>query len=330
VNRRDFLGAVTLGSLSGPLVAGAQPAGKVPRVGLLAPGSATGDPRPREAFREGLRSRGWTEGRSLVIEYRYAEGRPERLPALAAELVGLKVDVVVAATALAVVAARNASTTTPIVMVAVADPVGRGLVTSLARPGGNVTGVAYGVGTETFGKGLELLREAFPRIRRVAILSNPDAPTQSLTVTSLQNVARSLRLELQVLGARGPADFDGAFSAMDQGGAEALLVVTDATYLLPGVAARLADLATRSRLPSMHSQRAAVEAGGLMSYGPSIVALFSRAAYLVDKILKGARPADLPVEQPTTFELVISQKAAKALGVRMPPSLVARADDVIE
>jgi putative ABC transport system substrate-binding protein len=308
----------------------AQPAGKVYRIGFLGPGSTTGDRRPLEAFREGLRELGWVEGQNIAIEYRAADGRLDRLPDLAAELVRLKVDVIVAATALPVAAAKSATTTIPIVMLAVADPVGRGLVTSLSRPGGNVTGVTYGVGTDTFGKGLELLREAVPRVRRVAVLSNPDGPSQSLMIDSVKGTARSLGLQLQLVEARGPAQFDGAFAAMARDGAEALLVVTDPTYLLPGAAARLADLAIKGRLPSIHSQRPPVEAGGLMSYGPSIPALFRRGAAYADKILKGTRPADLPVEQPTKFELVINLRTAKALGVTMPPSVLARADDVIQ
>jgi len=309
--------------------ANAQSPERVYRIGVLGPGSASGDRRPFEAFRDGLRELGWIEGQNIAIERRSAEGQLDRLPDLAAELVRLKVDVIAAATAPAVAAAKSATTTIPIVMLTVTDPVGRGFVTSLSRPGGNVTGVTYGVGTDTFGKGLELLREAVPRIRRVAVLSNPDGPTQSLIVTSIRSTARSLGLQLQLVDARGPDQFDAAFAAMAKEDAEALLVVTDPTYLLPGAAARLADLAIKSRLPSMHSQRPPVEAGGLMSYGPSIVVLFRRAAVHVDKILKGARPADLPVEQPTTFELVINLRTAKALGLTIPPAVLARADEII-
>jgi putative ABC transport system substrate-binding protein len=330
VDRRAFLGAATLGVFAAPLAAEAQPAGKVYRLGVLAPGSATGDLRPGAAFRDGLRELGWIEGQNLVIERRFAEGQLDRLPGLAAELVQLKVDVIAAATAAPVLAAKNATRTIPIVMLTVTDPVGRGFVASLSRPGGNVTGVAYGVGADTFGKGLELLREAVPRVRRVAVLCNPDGPGYSVMLTSIKSAARSLGLELQLVEARGPAEFDGAFAAMGKGRVETLLVVTDPAYLLPGAAARLADLAAKSRLPSMHSQRAAVEAGGLMSYGPSIAALFRRAAYFVDKILKGVAPADLPIEQPTAFELVINLRTAKALGLTIPPAVLARADEVLE
>ena len=329
MDRRAFLGA--LGLLAAPRGGEAQPAGRIYRLGFLATGSAP--PRNHaatDAFRAGLREVGWIEGQNLVIEYRGAEGQLDRLPELAAELVRLNVDVIAAATAAPVLAAKNATRTIPIVMLTVTDPVGRGFVASLSRPGGNVTGVTYGVGTETFGKGLELLREAVPKLRRVAVLSNPDGPTQSLMITSVKGAARSLGLQLQLVEARGLAEFDHAFAAMQKSGVEALLVVTDPAYLRPGAATRLADLAAKGRLPSMHSQSAAVDAGGLMSYGPSIAALFRRAAFYVDKILKGAKPADLPVEQPTKFELVINLKTAKALGLTIPPALLARADQVLE
>jgi ABC-type uncharacterized transport system substrate-binding protein len=329
VDRRGFI-AGTLGLLAAPLAAEAQPAGKVHRIGFLGSGSATGDPRTREAFREGLREFGWVEGQNLVIEYRFAEGQSDRLPDLATELVRLKVDVIAAGPTPPVLAAKKATGTIPIVGMSLTDPVGLGLVASLARPGGNVTGVTYSVGTETFGKGLELLKEAVPKVRHVAVLSNPASPSQSLAIASLKSAARALGLELLLLEARGPTQLDGAFAAMAKDGVEALFVVTDPTYLLPGAAARLADLAAKSRLPSMHAQRAAVESGGLMSYGPSIVAIYRRGAVYVDKILKGAKPADLPIEQPTKFELVINLKTAKALGLTIPPAVLARADEVIQ
>jgi ABC-type uncharacterized transport system substrate-binding protein len=328
ISRRGFL-ATAAGLLAAPLVAEAQPAGKVHRIGFLGSGSATGDPRTREAFREGLREFGWVEGQNLVIEYRFAEGQSDRLPDLATELVRLKVDVIAAGPTPPVLAAKRATGTIPIVGMSLTDPVGLGLVASLARPGGNVTGVTYSVGTETFGKGLELLKEAVPKVRHVAVLSNPASPSQSLAIASLKSAARALGLELLLLEARGPTQLDGAFAAMAKDGVEALFVVTDPTYLLPGAAARLADLAAKSRLPSMHAQRAAVESGGLMSYGPSIVAIYRRGAVYVDKILKGAKPADLPIEQPTKFELVINLKTAKALGLTIPPAVLARADEVI-
>jgi putative tryptophan/tyrosine transport system substrate-binding protein len=323
--------ALALALLAAPLAAEAQlAAGRVHRIGFLGSGSVTSDPRTREAFREGLRELGWVEGQNIVIEYRFAEGRPDRLRDLAAELVRLKVDVIAAGPTPPVLAAKKATEAIPIVGMSLTDPIGLGLIASLAHPGGNVTGVAYGVGMETFGKGLELLKEIAPKVRRVAILSNPESPTQPLLITSVKNAARSLGLELRLLEARGPAEFDGAFVAMARDGVQALLVQTDPAYLLPGAAARLADLAVKNRLPSMHAQRAAVEAGGLMSYGPSIVALWRRGAVFVDKILKGAKPADLPIEQPTQFDLVVNLRTAKALGLTIPPSVLARADEVIQ
>jgi putative ABC transport system substrate-binding protein len=317
-------------ALAAPWAVEAQAAGKVYSIGFLGAGSANGDTRTRDAFREGLRELGWVEGQNLVIEYRFAEGRFDRLPDLAAELVRLKVDAIAAGPTPPVLAAQKATGTIPIVGMSLTDPVGLGLVASLARPGGNVTGVAYSVGTDTFGKGLELLREAVLRLHRVAVLSNPASPSQSLTITSLTSTARSLGIELRLLEASGPAEFDAAFAATATARVEALFVVTDPTYLLPGAAARLAELGIKARLPSMHAQRAAVEAGGLMSYGPSLTAMYRRAAYYVDKILKGAKPANLPIEQPTKFELVINLKTAKALALTIPPAVLARADEVIQ
>jgi putative ABC transport system substrate-binding protein len=250
------------------------------------------------------------------------------LPDLAAELVRLKVDIIVATPTPAAVAARNATRTIPIVMRGVGDPVGLGLVESLARPRGNVTGLSYTVGTETIGKGLELLMEAVPSVRRVAVLSNPANPIHAHGVDSVKAVARSLGLQLQLLEARGPEGFDGAFAAMTRERAGALLVIADSMF--DSHKARLGDLAVKSRLPSMHGYREVVEAGGLMSYGPSFPPQFRQAATYVDKILKGAKPGDLPVEQPTKFELVINLKTAKALGLTIPPSLLLRAGEVIE
>jgi ABC-type uncharacterized transport system substrate-binding protein len=213
-------------------------------------------------------------------------------------------------------------------MIGVGDPVGLGLIASLARPGGNVTGLSYSVGMGTFGKELGLLNEAVPKVRRVAILSNPANPVQPLAIRDVKVAARSLGVQLQLLEARGATEFDGAFAAMAKERVGALLAVADSMFLLHG--ARLADLAARSRLPAAYGYRETVEAGGLMSYGPSLPDLWRRAAGYVDKILKGAKPGDLPVEQPTKFELVINLKTAKALGLTVPPSLLARADEVIE
>jgi putative ABC transport system substrate-binding protein len=314
--------------LLAPLGAAAQQAGKVPRIGYLAAGSPSGGPHLLEAFRKGLRELGWVEGQNIVIDYRFAEGRFDRLPDLAAELVRLKVDIIVAGPTPPAAAAKKATETIPIVMIGVGDPVGQGLIASLARPGGNVTGLSYSVGLEIFGKGLELLKETVPKVRRVAILSNPANPSHPLAIREVNVAARSLGVQLQLLEARGPNEFDGAFAAMAKERVGALLVVTDPMLVLHRT--RLADLAARSRLPAAYGTRESVEAGGLMSYGPSLSDLWRRAATYVDKILKGAKPADLPVEQPTKFELVINVKAAKALGLTIPQSMFIRADEVIE
>jgi len=281
-----------------------------------------------DAFRQGLRELGWVEGQNIAIEYRFAEGRFDRLPDLAAELVRLKVDIIVAQPTPAAVAAKNATKTIPIVMISVGDPVGLGLIASLARPGGNVTGSSYSVGPEIAGKLLELLKETVPKVRRVAILWNPANPAQPLFIRELNVAAPSLGVQLQLLEARGPNEFEGAFAAMAKERAGALLVMADGMFLLHRT--RLADLAARSRLPAAYGVRDHVDAGGLMSYGSSTRDLFRRSATFVDKILKGAKPADLPVEQPTKFELVINAKTAKALGLTIPPSLLQRADEVIQ
>jgi ABC-type uncharacterized transport system substrate-binding protein len=325
--RRRFLVVLAGGLLAAPRVADAQPTGKVYRVGYLTAGSLTANPRVLEALRQRLHELGWIEGQNIVIEYRSAEGRLDRLPDLAAELVRLGVDVIVAAPTPAARAAKNATGRIPIVGVSLTDPVGLGLIASLARPGGNVTGVSYSVGVDIFGKDLELLKEVVPKVQRIAVLSNPDSPAQPLTIRNIKGAARSLGLQLQLLEARGPEDFDGAFAAMARDRAGALFVVTDPVFIPHRV--RLVGLAARYRLPSIFTQRADVDAGGLMSYGPNFPDMYRRAATYVDKILKGAKPADLPVEQPTTFELVINLRTAKALGLTIPPTLLARADDVI-
>ena len=328
MKRREFIAAVGAGLLAAPLVAGAQQAGRVHRIGYLTGGLSTDRPHLIEAFRQGLRELGWVEGQNIVIEYRYAEGRFDRLPDLAAELVRLKVDIIVAVATPASAAAKNATGTIPIVGISLGDPVGTGLIASLARPGGNITGVSYSVGVETIGKGLELLNEIVPNVRWVAILSNPGNPLHAPAVRDLKVAARSLGEQLQLLDARGPTEFDGAFAAMAKERVGGLFVVADTMFNLHR--ARLVELAAKSRLPAAYGTRDAVESGGLMSYGPSLPDLFERGATYVDKILKGAKPADLPVEQPTKFELVITLKTAKALGLTIPPSLLARADEIVE
>ena len=331
--RLKLIFSVTLAlvGLFNPLAAEAQQADKMARIGYLALNLAAGDPRTREAFLQGLRDLGYVEGRNLLIEHRDAAGKTERFPALAAELVALKVDVIVASGGtLAALAAKQATTTLPIVFAGVGNPVAEGLVTSLARPGGNVTGLSL-VQQELVGKSLELLKQAVPEVSRVALLLKPDAMPDRAKKDRLNAAdvaARALGVRLQVVEARGPEDFDRAFSDMTRARAGALAVL--ATPVFDSERRRLVDLAAKNRLPTVYSYRSYVEAGGLMSYGPDLADSFRRAATYVDKILKGARPGDLPVEQPTRFELVINLKTAKALGLTIPPSVLARADQVVE
>ena len=328
IDRRAFLGTLAGGLLAAPLAAEGQQPGHAYQIGYVSAASATGARRYLEAFRQGLRELGWVENQNIVIESRFAEGRLDELPALAAELVRRKVDVLVASPTPAAMAAKNATTSIPIVLPNVSDPVALGFVANVARPGGNITGFSHSVGLETVGKGLEFLKDAVPRVRRLAVLSNPGNPAHTLAVNNVKAVARSLGLQLEVLEVRDPADFEGAFAKMAQGRVGALLVVADATLFVHRE--RLAHLEAQARLPAMHGLREEVEAGSLMSYGPNLVAQYRRAATYVDKILKGAKPADLPVQQPTEFELVINMKTAKALGLTIPPSLLQRADQVIE
>jgi putative ABC transport system substrate-binding protein len=315
--------------LATPLAASAQQAGKVYRLGFL--GGATpdtpGGERLWEALLQGLREFGYVEGQNIAVERRYTEGREDRLPALAADLVSVKVDVIVAAATQPVHAARRATRTIPIVMPNHSDPVGSGLVASLARPGGNITGLSI-INPELTGKRLELLKQAVPRIVRVAVLWNPTHQAHPSMLSEVDDAARGLGLQIQRLQAQGLNDYDRAFSAMTRERAEAVLVLGDVTFWLHR--ARIAELAAKRRLPAMFSQREHVEAGGLMSYGADLADNFRRAANYVAKILKGANPADLPIEQPTKFELVVNLKAARLLGVTIPPSLSQRADQLIE
>jgi len=320
--------AVILSLILAPLAAGAQQAAKVPRIGFLSAATSGVSSPVLDAFRQGLRELGWVEGQNIVVDYRFTD-RSDRLPDLAAELVQLKVDIIVAEATQGVAAAKNATETIPIVMISgSADPVGLGFIASLARPGGNVTGLSYSVGPEIVGKGLELLKEIVPKVRRVAILSNPASPVQPLFIREVKGAARSLGVQLQLLEVRGPNEFEGAFAAMATERVGALLVVADAVFIFHRT--RLADLAARSRLPAAYGTRASVEAGGLISYGPSVRDLFRRSATYVDKILNGAKPGDLPVEQPTKFELVINLKTAKALGLTIPQTILLQADQVIQ
>src|SRR5262245_59763681 len=286
-------------------------------IGYLWSGGATDRPYLVEAFRQGLREHGWVEGQNIAIEYRFAEGRFDRLPDLAEELIRLNVDVIVTMPTPTTVVTRRATSVIPIVGIAIGDPEGLGLVASLARPGGNVTGLSYSVGVETFSKGLELLKETLPFIRRVAILWNPANPAHVLAIATVKTVAEQLGVQLQLLETSSPSHFDDAFATMAKERTEALLIFSDSMFSLHRT--RLVDLATKARLPAAYGLREIAEAGGLMSYGPSLPDLWRRAANYVDKILKGAKPADLP-----------NLKTAKALGITIPPPLLARADEVIE
>jgi putative tryptophan/tyrosine transport system substrate-binding protein len=315
---------LTLGILAAPVISTAQPPTHVHRIGWLSGGER--DPYYVEAFLEGMRARGYVEGQHLVLESRGAEGQYERFPALAAELVHLPVDVLVVTNTPAALTAKHATSTIPIVMVGVGDPVGSGLVASLARPGGNVTGLAS-LQPELMGKRLEFLKAVLPTVSRVAILWNPGNPSAASPVRAAEVAAEALGVQPVPVEARGPDAFDRAFAVMTRAHAGALLVVGDRVFHQDR--RRLAELAATSRLPTMHNVREFVDDGGLMSYGNNIPDMFRRAATYVDKILKGAKPADLPVEQPTTFELVINLKTAEALGLTIPPSVLFQATDVI-
>jgi ABC-type uncharacterized transport system substrate-binding protein len=325
-----LIAVLALSLLAAPLAAEAQQAAKIARIGFLSPNLAATPSLP-EAFRQGLRDLGYVEGRNVVIEYRDAEGKVERLPALAAELVTLKVDVILAeGGTLGPRVAMQATRTIPIVFAAAGDPVGSGLVTSLARPSGNVTGLS-GLNPELIGKRLELLKQAVPGVDRVAVLRQPGALGERTAKDMLKAAdvaARALGVQPQFIEARDPDEFARAFSDMTSARAGALTLLPSARFLREH--RRLVDLAAKNRLPAVYTSREFVDAGGLMSYGASEPDLFRRAATYVDKILKGAKPGDLPVEQPTKFELVINLKTAKALGLTIPQSVLAHADDLIQ
>ena len=310
--------------LSTPLAAGAQPA-RVPRIGVLSPGSPGPSPL-LDAFRQGLRELGYGEGQNIAIEYRFDEAKPGRLADLAAELVRLKVDVILTINTPASLAAKNATKTIPIVFTYVADPAP--LVASLARPGGNITGLTT-LAAELSGKRLELLKEALPGISRVAVLLNSAIPISTQMFREAERASLQLGVQLQPLAVRGPDEIPNAFKVATRDRAGALFVLEEASMLLKH-RTRILELATKHQLPAASMYREFVEAGGLLSYGASLPDLFRRAAIYVDKILKGAKPGDLPVEQPTKFEFVINLKTAKALGLTIPPSVLGRADQIIE
>jgi ABC-type uncharacterized transport system substrate-binding protein len=320
---------LTLGLLVAPLLAVAQPAGKVHRIGWLSPSFPRPDRDPPvDAFRQGLRDLGYVEGQNFVIEYRGAEGKEERLSDLAAELVRLHVDVIVAVGPSATRAVQHATRTIPIVMTGSADPVAQGFVASLARPGGNITGGSF-LMAELPSKRLELLKETVPQSTRVAVLGNPAFEPYKLYLNNLTVAAQALGLHLHVVEVRSADELAPAFAAMTRAGADALIVMADPA-LMDNLLGRVADLAATHRLPAMYYWKMYVEAGGLMSYGPSLPGSHRRAATYVDKILKGANPADLPVEQPTKFELIINLKAAKAIDLTIPPTVLFQADEVIQ
>jgi putative ABC transport system substrate-binding protein len=310
------------------LPAQAQQAKKIAKIGYLVPGTPAAHAINFQAFRQGLRELSYVEGKTLVLEVRYGEGRFERLPELAQELVGLKVDVIVAATDVAIAAVKRETQTIPIVMGTSTDPVATGFVASLARPGGNVTGLSN-ISPELSGKRLELLREVIPGLSRVAIIWNPDVRGAMFDYNATEGAARSLRLQLQSVEVLRAEDLDRAFSAIIKERAQAL-IMTGSNPVAFSNRGQIASFVQTNRLPSMHHNRVYVDAGGLMSYGPSTPDMFRRAATYVDKILKGAKPADLPVEQPTKFELVINLKTATQIGVTIPPNVLARADKVIK
>src|SRR6202163_1893637 len=332
-SRRKLLVALGAGALTAPFASFAQPQmAKVSRIGILSPGAPFDAGRNPSALavlfgalRESLRELGDVEGQNIAIEARWAEGNHDRLPALAAELVGLKVDVIVTYGTPASQAAKRATGTIPIVMAGIIDPVASGLVTNLARPGGNVTGQSM-MSPDLVDKQLEILREVLPKVSRVALLANPANPGNLPQARHAQDAARALGVRLQLLEASGASEIDSAFAAMTNEPAGAFIVLVDAALLDHRI--RIADLAARRRLPAVYGLRE--EAGGLMAYGPNRLVMFHHAATFVDKILKGAKPDDLPIEQPTKFELVINLKAAKALGLTIPQGLLLRADEVIQ
>ncbi len=328
MDRRRFLAGTGAVLLAPPLAAEGQPTGKVYRIGLILTATPSESAHLVKALDEGLRELGYVEGRNVMFERRFAEGRQERLPALAADLVRLKVDTLVTGSNPVIAAVKQASATIPVVMAVSRDPVSAGFIASLARPGGNITGLANDPAPEIIGKNLELLKEAAPRVSRVAFLWNPIPPGAGTYKNAVESAARSLGVTFQSVEVRGRNEFEGAFAAMVRERANGIVVATDPVIL--GPRSEVVLLAAKKRLPAVYGLREFPEAGGFMSYGPNVADQFRRAAVYVNKILKGAKPGDLPVEQATKFELVINLKTAKALGLTIPPSLLGRADEVIQ
>ncbi len=317
--------ALPFGLLAAPLGADAQQPAKIPKIGLL---FLLSGPNPNvDAFQQGLRELGWIEGQNIAIEYRWAAGREDRLPALAAELVRLKVAVIVTAATPTIRAAGQATRTIPIVAAAMADPMATELIASLGRPGGNVTGLSL-LTTDLAGKRLQLLKEVAPHATRVAVLALQGSPATAFLFREVEAAARVMGIQPQLFAVRGPQEFESAFAAMRRGRTGALIV--QASPLSIEYRAEIAILAAKHKLPAIYKVRTFAEVGGLMSYGPDLADMYRRAATYVDKILKGAKPADLPVEQPTRFELVLNLKTAKALGLTIPQSVLIRADQVIQ
>jgi len=329
MQRREFItlfGGAAAASVAGPMVARAQTPPRIPRVGFIGSAGTAMAGRMVAALRQGLGELGYVDGQTIALEIRASDGHSERIPELVAELIGLKMDVLVAGSSVSTLAAKKATGTIPIVMVA-ADPVGLGLVASLARPGGNVTGLSY-FNEAISVKPLQLLTEFVPGLSRVAVLRNPSVVVHATFWQETEVAARKLGVALQPLDIRGPDDFEAAFAAATRGNAQGLIALDDALTIAHRP--RIVSLAASSHLPAMYGLREFPNDGGLMSYGASFVDLLRRTAAFVDKILKGAKPADLPVEQPTAFELVINRKTANALGLTVPPLLLAQADEVIE
>jgi putative ABC transport system substrate-binding protein len=327
MRRRRFITLLGGAAAGWPIGARAQQVGKTHRIGFLGNSTAALEANLVGPFRDGLRELGYEEGRNIVIEYRWADGNYDRFPALVAELLARRVDVIVTAGTPATLAVKQATTSVPLVMVAVGDPVGTGITPSLARPGGNITGLSS-IAPDLEGKRLELLREVVPALSHVALFSNPLNLFHAASLRQARAAAQALQIKLQVLEVRAVKELDAAFAAIVKEQPQALLILADRVFLHDR--ARMMDFAAKNRLPNINAYRELVEAGGLMSYGPNYGDMHKRAATYVDKILKGANPGDLPVEQPTKFTLIVNLKTAKALGLTIPLTLQASADEVIE
>ena len=328
MKRREAVAAILALGAAAPFGAGAQLTGKVFQVGYIGGSSPSLESTLVDAFRQGLRERGYVEGKNVVVHYRWAEGRIDLFPGLVADLIGLKVDVLVTAGTPAVLAAKKATSSVPIVMAAQGDAVASGIVPSLARPGGNITGSSTQY-PDVEGKRLEILREIVPRLERLALLMNPANPFSAVILKATQAAAKALRLRTQIFEVSAVGEFDLTFAAIAKARPDAMAVLADRPFLISN-RARIVRFAAESRLPTVHPFAEFVEEGGLVYYGPNFSEMFRRAGIYIDKILKGAKPADLPIEQPTKFDLIINLKTAKTLGLRIPQSLMLRADRVIE